>query len=240
MITLDIILPSYKPSGAWIERLLNNIDRIKAHFSSYDLDIHLIICTDGSWDYYSNDDKEALTHLSQTINVIILKDDPNRGKGYAVRTGAASSHADYMLYTDYDIPFETEVYINILKKLINEQYDVVTAERGHFYQSKLPYFRVILSKGSLLMNKIFLNLPVQDTQAGLKAFNSKGREALMATNINSFLFDTQFIAIATRRRLKVSSVKAKVRDDLELSGMSWKVMVRELRMFIKVFRSRWF
>ena len=69
----------------------------------------------------------------------------------------------------------------------------------------------------------------QETQSGLKGFNAKGRELFLRTKVKTFLFDTEFILLAYREKLKIDVLDIGIRPGIHLSSMGMKVMFRELR-----------
>jgi hypothetical protein len=52
--------------------------------------------------------------------------------------------------------------------------------------------------------------------------------------VNSFVFDTEFILLAYKNGLKITPLDINLRPGLKLSAMGMKVMLRELFYFIKV------
>ncbi|MDO4790048.1 MAG: glycosyltransferase [Porphyromonas sp.] len=233
---LDIILPAYKPKGEWVKRVQEQTSAIAEQYSEQ-LEVSLIISPDGSFSYYSEEVKKQIESLPWRVRYVSYE--KNRGKGFALRSGVEMSDADFILYTDYDFPFEPYSYVNVIESLLSGS-DAVIAIRRKSYQQRLPVIRKLLSYGSHIINRVVLGLPYTDTQGGLKGFNRQGKEAFLKTNIDSFLFDTQFISIAVRKGLKVDGVPAKVRDEVVLSRMGMKVLLKELRVLPKVFKSRWF
>jgi hypothetical protein len=77
---------------------------------------------------------------------------------------------------------------------------------------------------------------VKDTQSGLKGFNQKGKEVFLKTHINSFLFDMEFVVLASRRKdLRLAKIQVHVRDGISFSQMSWKTIKQELLSFQNIF-----
>ena len=86
------------------------------------------------------------------------------------------------------------------------------------------------------MNRFLLNLPVEflDTQAGLKGFNSKGREMFLKTKVDTFVFDTEFIMLSYRNKLNIKTIPLTLRPGLTFSRMGFRIMFRELFQFLKI------
>ena len=108
--------------------------------------------------------------------------------------------------------------------------------RNYSYNAALSPFRKCLSSGVRILNRFLCGLPadIQDTQAGLKGFNSRGKKAFLQTTVNSFVFDTEFILLAYNKKLKITPLDVQLSPDLKLSSMGLKVLLGELLCFVKV------
>ncbi|MDO4692601.1 MAG: glycosyltransferase [Porphyromonadaceae bacterium] len=237
MNRLDLILPAYNPREGWEQYALERIDELRRLRPRWE--IHLYIAPDASKVGHNQAVRQALSEGAQG-QITYIDYARNRGKGYALRSAVAQTKASYMLYTDWDFPFSTESYLQVLDAL-EAGADVVlpTRERSEYMQ-KLSPMRKFLSGGSRLINRLLLNLPANDTQGGLKAFGALGRKAFLSTRIDRFLFDTEFIALATRRRLNIAITRCHVRPEIVLSSMSFATLRSELRYIPRLIRARWF
>lgn len=104
----------------------------------------------------------------------------------------------------------------------------------------LKPMRRFLSAGSRMINRLLLSLPSNDTQGGIKGFNNEGRRAFLATQVDRFLFDTEFIALATKRGLDIRLTSCHIRPGIQMSRMSWGTFLRELRNIPRLVVARWF
>lgn len=231
---LNILLPLYAPKVGWEKNIVEAITNLKQELDP-SVEMSLFICNDGAADkYYS---QEALEQVSNALNgnFQFLKYEKNRGKGYSVRHLVQHADGDYIVYTDGDFPFGWQAVADALK-LLTEGSDVVMGRRSRSYKNALSPFRKCLSSGVRILNRVLCGLPsdIQDTQAGMKGFNRKGREAFLQTTVNSFVFDTEFILIAWNKKLKITPLDVQLRPDLRLSSMGFKVLFSELLRFTEV------
>ncbi|MEG1511278.1 MAG: glycosyltransferase [Bacteroidales bacterium] len=220
---IDIVLPCYNPPAEWEKRVVENYIKLHELFNNYKFNFFIV--TDGSTKGYS---KEIIDYLNANVDSLKIIDYKNNmGKGYALRTAVKECNSNFILYIDHDFPYTWESIKNVFCALENGA-DVVVAVRDESYQKALPRVRKILSYSSHLLNKIVLRLKITDTQGGMKGFNKKGREIFLATTINSFLFDTQFIYKATHKRgTNVVAIQARIKEGLKMSVMGIKVLRRE-------------
>ena len=231
---LDILLPLYAPGAGWEKNVIDAVVNLRREIGP-SVDIHLYICNDGAADeYYS---REALEAVSNAVNgnFHFLKYEKNRGKGYSVRHLVSNADGDYIIYTDGDFPFGWRSIAEAFKQL-TEGTDVIMGRRNRSYGEALPLFRKCLSGGVRFLNRLLCGLPdeIQDTQAGLKGFNRRGREIFLQTTVDSFVFDTEFILLAYNRKLKISPLDVDLSPDLKMSSMGLKVLFGELVAFAGV------
>ncbi|MEO1434894.1 MAG: glycosyltransferase family 2 protein [Bacteroidota bacterium] len=231
MQSLDIILPCYNPEPHWAQNIVQEYERVRQAIP--DLEHKLIIVNDGSSKGVEDLD---VVHLKENIpNLEYLSYTQNQGKGYALRHGIAKSTADYSVFTDIDFPYESESLIHLFKTLQNGP-DIVIGVRDESYYENVPKGRVRISKVFKFFLKNFFRLPVSDTQCGLKGFNAEGRVIFLESTMNRYLFDLEFIFLASRRRaIKLTSVPVKLKPGIVFSKKSMKILSQEGRSFLKIF-----
>jgi hypothetical protein len=107
--------------------------------------------------------------------------------------------------------------------------------RESAYNEKLSLLRRIASKGCNYLNKTLLNLPYKDVQSGLKGMNAIGRELLLKTTINRFLFDTEFIWLASSySNIRIKALPVTLREGVSFTSMSSLVYLNETGNFCRL------
>ena len=101
---LSIIIPTYN-EGKYLPILLKKINNV--NLSKFKLTKEIIIVNDGSTD---NTNK-----ILKKFKNIILINQKNRGKGYAVQAGIKKSTGQIILIQDADLEYDPKDYINLLK-----------------------------------------------------------------------------------------------------------------------------
>jgi hypothetical protein len=82
---------------------------------------------------------------------------------------------------------------------------------------------------------VFLKISVKDTQSGLKGFSSIGKELMLDTKINQFLFDTEFVCKAYQNKnIKVSTVEIRLREGVKFTRVSLITILNETKNFISI------
>lgn len=231
IIHLDIIQPCYNPLPDWEHSVLLHFNDVLKLLP--DININLIIVNDGS---KKNINNEAVQFLKERVkNFQYISYEPNKGKGNALRTGVKASKGRIQIYTDIDFPYEL-IHIKEIYEMISSGADIVSGIRKQNYYQTLSPMRWLASKMSQILNRLFLQLPFNDTQSGIKGINRKGRLIFLRTTIERYLADTEFLALAAKtRKLKLVPHEVSLREGIILSKMSFKTFMKELGNFIRVY-----
>lgn len=227
---LDLILPCWNPSGPWVESLIRHYHEVTTLMGK--VPVQLILVNDGS---QRNFTRQHISWLEAAIpGIIIVSYTRNRGKGYAVREGVKRSQHAYQIYIDLDFPFGVDVIRQTYDRLI-QGLDVVAGERGAAYLEKLPRKRRNITRISRFLNRVVLDLKVEDAQAGLKGFNAYGRNILLKTKVNGFLYDSEFLYKAGRRpHLKIGAVDVVCRPGIQFSSFRLKLLMKEVLNYCRI------
>lgn len=231
---LDIILPCYNPAGGWAESIIQSMRGISAELPGYP--ISLIIVNDGSqrgWDAAALDRIKAGL---PGIRVSVDENPVNKGKGNALRRGVALANSPLQIYTDVDFPYTEASLIAVFRQLESRTCDIAAGVRDESYYKDVPAQRKTLSKFVRWLLRTFLSLRITDTQCGLKGFNAKGREVFLKTRIDRFLFDMEFIFLASNQKgLRLQAVPVELKPSIIFSKMSWRILIQEGFNFLGIF-----
>lgn len=233
MNKLALIVPCYNPQVGWEQNLIEHYTAFLE--ASSHTNTQLVLVNDGS-----NSDVVNENHFTQLQAVFpsthIVSYTQNQGKGYALRQGVAAVDSDYYLFTDIDFPYLTNSMLAVQTELLKNG-GVVVGNRKTDYYEKVPFFRTILSKTFRGVLKRVLNLPVADSQCGLKAFDAEGRDYFLKTTINRFLFDLEFLVLANKK-VSIRSVHVQLKDNIVFSSMGLGILSTEFFNFVKILGKR--
>ena len=235
IMKLDVVLPLYHPHDGWDRHILEAVRGLRSHFAGQDAELHFYITHDGSpLTCYPEEKLRAISDAAGG-NFHFLPYEKNHGKGYSLRYMISRTDGDFIVYTDGDFPFGWESAAQAFELLRNGA-DVVMGKRGTDYRTALSPLRKILSRGTRFLNRLLMGLPSDylDTQAGLKGFGRAGKALFLKTETDTFVFDTEFILLAWKNKLKIEPLPIRIRPGLMLSSMSFKVMLRELLLFLRI------
>ncbi len=223
------MLPCYNPQEGWAERVLEAYRTIEAALPSPP---GLTVVNDGSTRGVEPADWQMLAAAIPRFRW--MENAQNRGKGYTLRRGVQAATAERIIYTDIDFPY-TEASLLAVYRALEAGVDVAAGVKDHHYYEGVPFLRRQISRALRGMVKVLLRLPIADTQCGLKGFNRRGREAFLATTIDRYLFDLEFLHGAFRRfGLNVRPVPATLKPGIVFSRMHPRILLTEGGNFLKV------
>lgn len=232
--TVDIVCPCFNPPAEIIEHVSLTLGTLRKMFPQTRL--HLIVVNDGSTRNFDNEKQKRFLSVIEDSEILNLE---HGGKGCAVRGGMAHSKSRLTIYTDIDMPYSLESMAEVINRVMTGT-DVVIAIRNHSYYSNLSLMRKMMSYGSKWLNRLCLHTRFCDTQGGLKGFSAKAKKVMLKTTINDFLFDTEFVMLASRdKTMKIEEVQTSLRNGIVMSRMSTKVLMRELKNFFKISYRLW-
>ena len=197
----SLILPCYNESSHIRQSLPKIIATIHASFSSHEI----ILIDDKSTD----DTRRILKQLVKNYkHVHVYYHRKNRGRGATVQEGIQKARSDIVAFIDIDLEVEPD-YLVKMAHLVKSGVDVVVARRYYPLQlySLQDLIRTIASKIYASIIRIFLDLPIHDTEAGYKCFKRKRiMRVLRDIKDTHWFWDTEIIARSLRHRLTVQEV----------------------------------
>jgi len=222
--SLAIILPSYNPPKGWIDRVIAEFNGLVADLPNEKIALYIV--NDGSAE------KIADTEFADSA-IFILNRNQNRGKGFTLREGVNMTAADKIIYTDIDFPYQRASFLAVYNALASA--DLAIGVRAEDYYHHMPKIRVWVSKSFRVMIRFMLNIPTDDTQCGLKGFNTKGKSVFLCTTIDRYLFDLEFVFLAAKRKLNIVKVPVTLREGVVLSKLNMRILATEALNFLGLF-----
>lgn len=209
MPDLSVIVPAYNESG----RIEPSLTKILTYLHQQTYSWELLVVDDGS-----RDDTVAVVEalLKGEPNARVISYKPNRGKGYAVRTGVLAAQGHWVVFLDADLSTPPEEIEKALGYL-NQGYDMVIGSRAlpdSKIETKAPPLRRL---GTAIFNLVKHSLvglwQYSDTQCGFKAYRETSvRPLYERAVIDRFMFDVEILFMAERRKLKVYEMPVRWAD----------------------------
>jgi len=195
---ISIVVPSYNEEARLGESLEIMIDYLKKNFDRFEI----IVVDDGSKDRTS----DVGAHFSQ---VRILRNEPNRGKGYSVKRGILDSKYQIVLFSDSDLATPIEEVAKMIP-FIQKGYTVVIASRNLKDSNivvKQPLYRQFLGKTFPLLVNLIAVGGIKDTQCGFKLFRTDAAKRIVKyQTFERFSFDVEILFIARKMGYRIKEV----------------------------------
>jgi len=208
-VQLSIVIPAYNER----ERLGRSLEILSAHLARFAHgSAEVIVVDDGSTD---GTPELARKWCAQWRALRLIELPKNRGKGAAVRAGVLESRGEVIAFADADLSAPIEQLELLLADLDDAEIAILSrALPGTRLERRQSRPRETMGKLYALLAQLLVIGGVPDAQCGLKAYRGPiGRELFAQARENGVLFDTEVLAIAAKRRLRISQRPALWRHD---------------------------
>ena len=201
---LSIVIPAYNESA----RIAGTLRQVLSYLDEQPGGGELIVVDDGSKDDTSRVSEEVIkAHPRRRSEGRVIRVEPNRGKGNAVRTGLLAARNTVAAFFDADLSMPITETPKLVEPIRSGQYDLVFGSRAldrKLIGTHQPWTR---EQSGRLFNRVMrfaTGLPFKDTQCGFKAFRMDVCRAVVeGALIDRFGFDVELLFIAHRAGLRM-------------------------------------
>ena len=203
---LSVVIPAYNEAL----RLPATLARVREHLDTRGVAHEILVVDDGSSD--------ATAEIARAAGdaVRVLRHEPNRGKGYAVRRGMLAAKGERRLMTDADLSTPIEELAR-LEAEVDRGFEVAIGSRavaGARIEVHQPAYREAMGRLFNVLVQALLLPGLSDTQCGFKLFTAAAAEtAFGACRLDGFCFDVEALYVARRHGLRVAEVPVVWRND---------------------------
>ncbi len=166
----------------------------------------------------------------------------NAGKGNALRAGFRVSTGAFILLLDGDLDILPGMLPRFFASLREHGSDVVVGSKRH-PDSKVqyPWHRRLASWAYFTLVRLFIGLPITDTQTGMKLFRRRFLgEALDRMLVKTYAFDLELLSIAYGRGAKISEAPVVIRFGSKFGALRPRTVLQMAKDSLAVFyRLRW-
>jgi glycosyltransferase involved in cell wall biosynthesis len=235
---LSLIIPAFNEST----KIENDIRAANDFFIAHRLKGEILIIDDGSED-------ETLLKAQQAGDKVItpvrvLRVEPQRGKGFAVRTGMLASQSAFVMFADSGLCVPFIYALRGMQLIQSGKCDIAHGSRKleeSVIHRPQPWHRRIISRVMRLIFIYGLGIPrLSDTQCGFKIYRGEIANTLYGSSrCNGFLFDIEIIVLAQQKGYRIAEFPLEWTADLDsrLSAIkSFKKVLKELIRTHKVLK----
>ncbi len=153
---LSIIVPVYNE-----ERLVNKSLPL---IFSLNINKEVIVVDDGS----NDKTPELLNNLKNQYDFILIRQDPNQGKGAAVRRGLEEMRGDYFIICDADLEYDSQDVIKLFNEVIKEENDKIVIYGSRFKNVKKISFHYLVNSFLTGMTNLLFGSHLTDVETCFK------------------------------------------------------------------------
>jgi glycosyltransferase involved in cell wall biosynthesis len=136
-----------------------------------------------------------------TVELRLLENPGNRGKGYSVRAGMLAARGEVVLFTDADLSAPIEEAERLFDA-IRQGADIAIGSRwleADRQTQRQPLYRQFFGRCFNAVTRAVMSLPFADTQCGLKAFSRGAAQTVFPLQtITHWGFDPEILFIAMK------------------------------------------
>ncbi len=199
---LTLIIPAFNE-----EKLIgSSLDELLSQLSIRHMQAEIIIVDDGSTDLTA---QIVAQYQSRYPDIILIKNECNRGKGYSVRRAVLQSSGEIIIFMDADLPYAFEFVLLIIETIkLGAQVAIGSRVLPESELSdKIPLLRKLAGQMFSLLIRLILFDGIADTQCGLKGFRKKeAQEIFQLITIDGFGFDVEVLYLASHLGYKIQPV----------------------------------
>jgi len=186
----SIVVPFYNPGPRFGPHLADVVEKLASSRSTFEVIAVADGCTDGSSD--------TVARLAEPrIRLITLSE--NGGKGAALRAGMAEARGAYVGFIDADGDLAATLILDLIELTRgDDKPDIVLGSKRHPDSEVVyPPLRRVYSFSYQVLVALLFQLPVRDTQTGLKLIRKDTLRAVMPRMVEKrFAFDLELLVVA--------------------------------------------
>ncbi len=229
---LTVCIPMYNESSV----IADTANALSGYMFSKFEDYEILFSDDGS-----RDGSAEIVKSLNLPNVRVIENPINQGKGAAVRAAMLEATGDYVLFTDADLAYGTDVINGIADAFLNDsECDVIIGSRNvdKSGYEEYTFIRKLASKIYINFLCMIGGFRMSDSQCGCKAFTGKAaKEIFSRCKLNGFSFDFEVLLWAETLGMKVSEHPVKIINHRESKIHLVRDSVKMVRDVISIKKS---
>ena len=188
---MSIIIPALNEG----HRLPKTLDSIIGFLNRQAYDSEIVIIDNASTDETF---QVATSFSDKYANLKVIRE-PQKGKGYAVRTGMLAASGEYRFMCDSDLSMPIEELPKFLPPLCTADIAIGSREAKGAVRINEPWQRHLIGRVFNILIKLLVLPGISDTQCGFKCFTRKVADNIFTKQrIGGWAFDVELLFLAKR------------------------------------------
>ena len=226
---LSVVVPAYNEE----RNLPATLNLILAYLKKQNYSWEVIVVNDGSTDHT----KELALEFQQAANLIFVDYQPNRGKGFAVKSGVQQAKGELILFMDADNSTEISELEKVLVEVKNGAEIVIGSRRlkDSKISKRQPWQRRLAGDLFRIYAKLLFGFSYNDTQAGFKAFTRRASRVFDYQTVWRWSFDVEILWLAKLLDLTVKEISISWENNEQshvtfLGALNWPWDLLKIRL----------
>ena len=214
---VSVVIPAYNEG----HHIVGNLAEIDRTFKAFGCRYELIVVDDGSKDgTYEELAKAAKGHA----HIIVKRNRRNYGKGRAIKRGVRFAAGEYTVLLDADMdlhPGQIQAFFDIMRL---DDADAVIGSKMHpNSRVTYPWHRRIVSGVYFALVRFLFDLPIRDTQTGLKLFKTKViKKAFNRILVKKFAYDLELLISIHRKGCRIAEAPVVMEKQQTWPRVRWR------------------
>ena len=233
---LSIVVPAFNEE----KRIGQSLDQVLEFLKQGHYQAEVIVVDDGSRDETARRVSQRIDEFGAAgVELRVLTNDPNRGKGFSVKRGLTEAKGEVVLFSDADFSSPISEAPKLVEPILENRADVTFGSRAlnrTLIGKRQPLLRDFGGRVFNFLMQTITGLRYKDTQCGFKAFRREpSLPVFRRQRIERFGFDPEVLYIAKKHGLRLLEVPV-VWNDSEGSTVNY--LTDSPKMFVDLVRIR--
>jgi glycosyltransferase involved in cell wall biosynthesis len=220
---LSILMPAHNLAPV----IAGNVRQVRDVFAGQ-VPFEIVVIDDGSRDGTADELRKLAPEIPE-LRVVCLPF--NSGKGLAIRRGFEASKGRFVAFLDADLDLPPQQLARFFDVMEREKADIVIGSKMHRDSSlrTYPWHRRLFSTVYYSMVKLLFDLPIHDTQTGIKLFRRETLDWVFPRILaKEFAFDLEILAVAHGKGYRIREAPV----SLDFQGKLGCVRPRMIRQIL--------